>query len=315
MKDKKFKPRGGEERFLELIEAEGYTLGKGSRYRRSGIHVDLICPQGHEYRVTPNKFQQGRRCSICGKKKKKNTKAFSEEVRGLVGDEYKVMSEYKNAHAHVLMKHVECGAEWKISPSNFLKGRRCPDCAITKRGMRRRWTQSQLEEKVDDAGDSEYKVLSDYELSNKKVLIKHNLCGYEWWTYPNNFIFHGSRCPSCVSLKSKGEEKIKEILELLGVKFIFQATFEGLEDKRTLAYDFYIPDYNLLIEFDGEQHYRPVDWFGGLEALKDNKRRDKIKNDYAENNGVTLLRIPYWEEDNLEEIIKSRICINRKTLT
>lgn len=296
--------RGGKERFFKRIKDCGYKLSDESEYIKSGVHVILVCPEGHNYRVTPNKFQQGRRCSICGKRIKKNTESFSEEIKSLVGSEYEVMSDYITALKHVTMKHVDCGLQWRVTPSNFLSGKRCPKCSLIERGLKRRWTQSELEGKIRESGDNEYSVLSEYQMSNKKIFLKHDKCGYEWWAYPNNFIFHGSRCPSCVCVKSKGEEKIKETLDKLGIKYVFQATFEGLRHKGSLAYDFFIPSINLLIEFDGEQHYRPIEWFGGEESFKESKIRDGIKNDYAKVNGFELLRIPYWNEKSIKEILE-----------
>lgn len=73
-------------------------------------------------------------------------------------------------------------------------------------------------------------------------------------------------------------------------------------------YDFYLPDYNLIIEYDGEQHYMPVN-FGQNdikrmeEKLKITQEHDKIKNEYCEKHNINLLRIPYWEKQNIETII------------
>lgn len=86
-------------------------------------------------------------------------------------------------------------------------------------------------------------------------------------------------------------------------------------------YDFYLPDYNLMIEYDGEQHYMPVNF--GIndlqhmeEKLKNIQRHDRIKNKYCKDNNINLLRIPYWEKQNIEKLINNCLQrLNEKGLT
>ncbi len=81
---------------------------------------------------------------------------------------------------------------------------------------------------------------------------------------------------------------------------------------KTLPFDFYITKLNLYIEYNGEQHYRPVQ-FGGMpiEKAKDRfvsqKNRDGIKKKYCYENNLSLLIIPYWEKDNIENILSLEI--------
>jgi hypothetical protein len=66
---------------------------------------------------------------------------------------------------------------------------------------------------------------------------------------------------------------------------------------------FYLPQHNLLIEYQGEQHERPVDYFGGKEQFKKQKKYDELKKKYAENNNIDLLIIWYYDYNNIEKII------------
>ena len=70
---------------------------------------------------------------------------------------------------------------------------------------------------------------------------------------------------------------------------------------------FYLPDYNLLIEYDGRQHFEISEYFGGYEGFINTKIRDTIKNIYCRNNNIDLLRIPYWEFDNIENILIDKL--------
>ena len=79
-----------------------------------------------------------------------------------------------------------------------------------------------------------------------------------------------------------------------------------LFDVNQLSYDFYIPSANLLIEFNGEQHYYPIDYYGGEEAFKLQKKHDKMKKQYAKNNNIDLLIISYLEFKNINTILEEK---------
>ena len=111
---------------------------------------------------------------------------------------------------------------------------------------------------------------------------------------------HTSSC-GCM-FQSKGEMYIKELLTQYNIKFIKQKRFKECKNKRTLPFDFYLPDYNTCIEYDGEQHFRPIDYWGGEEKFKINPLNDQIKNDFCKNNNINLIRISYTK--NKQEILE-----------
>ena len=80
---------------------------------------------------------------------------------------------------------------------------------------------------------------------------------------------------------------------------------------RPLPFDFYLPDYNTCIEYDGIQHFEVVDYFGGLDGFITTKIRDTIKNEYCKSKNIKLIRIPYWGFDNIENILKKELNIKK----
>lgn len=100
---------------------------------------------------------------------------------------------------------------------------------------------------------------------------------------------------------SIGENNIIKILKANNINYETQKTFEDLSSTKgvLLRYDFYLPDYNRLIEFDGEQHYYPIEAFGGEKQFNYQKQLDKIKENYALSHNIILKRIPYWDKDNI----------------
>jgi very-short-patch-repair endonuclease len=94
---------------------------------------------------------------------------------------------------------------------------------------------------------------------------------------------------------------------MYNINFNPQKRFDDCRDKYTLPFDFYLPDYNLIIEIMGEQHERPVNYFGGEEAFKKCIKHEKMKRDYLKANNINILDIWYYDFDKMEELILNKI--------
>lgn len=142
---------------------------------------------------------------------------------------------------------------------------------------------------------------------------------YEYFTVladdlisPNSYIANDFKEFSHTPIKynkinrSKGEYKIRQYLKDKEITFEEQYSFVDCKDKHLLAFDFAIFKDDILIgliEFDGQHHYYAIDFWGGEEYLASVMRRDKIKNEYCKKNNIPLLRVPYWEEENIDNIL------------
>lgn len=106
---------------------------------------------------------------------------------------------------------------------------------------------------------------------------------------------------SCGCLRSKGELKIREILTSNQISFYSEYSFnDGVypDTQRKMKFDFYVEN-KYIIEFDGAQHYRSMEFFNGNEGFQYILRHDKLKNSYCFNNNIPMIRIPYWKLDTL----------------
>lgn len=106
----------------------------------------------------------------------------------------------------------------------------------------------------------------------------------------------------CSIPKSKGEEKIQNILQELDIAFKREYSFDDCRNPKTLGilrFDFYLPEYNICIEYDGIQHYEENTWTHA--SLEDINFRDKIKNEYCSSHKLKLIRIPYWDYNLLNK--------------
>lgn len=104
----------------------------------------------------------------------------------------------------------------------------------------------------------------------------------------------GNGCPKCK--ETSGEKSIRYYLEDNNIEYIYQKIFKDCKYKKYLLYDFYLPDLNMCIEYDGEQHFKPIEYFGGINTFNNVKIKDKIKNEYCNNNNIHLIRISYEED-------------------
>ena len=171
--------------------------------------------------ITPNNFLKGARCPHCSFvrmiKSNNKTNSFKEKVKELVGDEYTVLGEYINNKTKLLIRHNKCGNEYKVRPTSFLIGNRCPYCYRKEfQKDKIKWDDILFKEKVKELVGDEYTVLGNYINSSTKILIKHNKCGHEYEVLPLSFLgskilnySNGHRCSKC-SYKNK-KSKYKDI--------------------------------------------------------------------------------------------------------
>jgi hypothetical protein len=187
------------------------------------------------------------------------------------------------------------------SPHDHLKGHACPNC-----DYRKKLTIDLFIEKARLIHGNKYDYsLVQYTNNRAKINIicpKHGI-----FVQVAKSHLSGAGCPKCSVLYSKGEEKIEKYLKRYNIKFISQHKFNNCKgEKHKLPFDFYLPNHNICIEFDGKQHYEPLH---GLPQFNKRLIRDKIKTKYCIDNNIKLIRIPYWEKSNIESIILS-IMIN-----
>ena len=117
---------------------------------------------------------------------------------------------------------------------------------------------------------------------------------------PNKILRRRTGCPKCNSYHN--EKSLDSILEKWGLKYSVQKRFKDCKDKNVLPFDRYLKDFNVLIEYDGEGHFYPIPRgkSDGIDNFNKTQRHDKIKNEYCKKNNICLIRIPYWEKDNME---------------
>lgn len=290
---------------------------------------------GKEYEIEYSSYAYGQKfhpgkvyCRPCISKVviKKDKEYFIAAVNEKYGDgTFTILGDYKGNKVKTLIRHNKCidGGinEFLVKPNAFLIKETvigCPKCARISAGDCFRKSQEEFENEVRNVVGDEYTVLGKYIKRDKKILMRHEICGHAWMVQPDNFL-SSTRCPNCYnSHKSKGEDTIKKVLNKYNVNHMQQFLIEECRYKNALPFDFAVfsdqEKTNLLclIEFQGIQHYIPQR-FGGIsqeraeENLKYVQNNDRIKKEYCEKEKIDLIIIPYTEKKNIKNTLIENI--------
>ena len=222
-----------------------------------------------------------------------------------------VSDTYTGSHENLKWKCIKegCKEEFEATWANIYSNYGCPFCAGQKVGL-----SNCLATKNPELAKEWHPALNgnltpwDVTLHcSKSAWWVCKECNYIWEAFIYNR-GNGNGCPECN--QSKGEKECKRVFDLRNIYYISQKTFNGLVGlgNGNLSYDFYLPKYNILIEYQGQYHDQLIHYKNESMEVSEKrfitkKEHDKRKRIYAQNNNIKLLEIWYWDYDNIEEII------------
>lgn len=272
-----------------------------SEYTNTHCKIKTICGDGHESYQTVKNLLKGHGCNTCGNirssnKQKLNFDDVLKKFKDVHFDKYDYSEfDYKKNRIDSTIICPEHG-RFTQSPWTHMKGHGCPSCS----GNKRLDTDMFIKRSKDiHSIDYDYSKVNYINMKIPVEIIcpKHG----PFHQVPATHIISGSGCPVCS--QSYGERLVEIFLKSKNIKYESQKKFSKCKHKSLLSFDFYLPDYNTCIEFNGLQHYHPVDIFGGVENYKIIKLRDNIKNDFCEKNNIKLIVIKQDKKHiNLEDI-------------
>jgi hypothetical protein len=286
-------------------------------------NLDFYCPIHGNFQKSWNSIKNSSYCPICGKlkgidKKRNNIEdvklAFEKENYTLISDKY---INNLTPLQYICEKHKNKGIQ-QMAWGSFITGQRCLYC--TKERLIKENTKSheEFQKEVKSLYKNKFTLLTSYTGCKNKINIYCNDCHTEFIQAPNHLLegHFGCNCKPT----SLGEKRIKEILDKNNNTYMQQHRFNDCKNKKMLPFDFAIFEdkertkLKYLIEYDGEQHFKPVT-FGGIsdelayERFINTINNDIIKNIYCQNNNIELIRIPYYKFNDIEEILNN---INNK---
>lgn len=301
------------EEFLKQKEDKGTLNHIDVLSRYDGMHnsMDFYCNIHDEYFTqNPVDLLNSCGCRQCGydqiTKGAKNR--FYKYADMFIAKGYKVVTkheEYINSHSkikYICPNHPDVIQEMVAADIKYYG---CRLCAIDKVAGANKYTFEYVE--------SEFEI-RDYDLLETEYHNNKTPMRYRCRKHPNciqtvtlnHLLSHNSGCYMCS--ESSGEHKARLFFDKYNIEYIPQKTFEGCKYKNLLRFDFYLNDYNILIEIQGEYHFIPIQ-FCGISTEKANENfgnqliRDKIKREYCKKNNIDLLEIPHFLFDEIEDIL------------
>lgn len=288
---------------VKQINPKIKIIGKYESANKKVLCSCEIC--NYQWGISPSKLYVGQGCPKCGGKLKISHEEFI-QIMNNINPNIEIIGNYKNISTKILCKCKKCNYIWEAIPLHLKNTKHpsgCPNCAgnLTK-------THEQFISEMSKR-HPDIKVLEKYVNWNTKILCQCKTCSHKWMMSPGKLLRKDSLsgCPSCN--QSNGERFIQLFLESNNIKYEKYQKYDDLigVGEGKLSYDFYLPSYNLLIEFQGIQHEHPIEHFGGEEQFKIQQEHDKRKREYAQKNNIVLLEIWYYDFDNIEQILESRL--------
>lgn len=281
------------------------------KYIKSSEKIEIICKKHGVFLQEPRLHTQGFGCRKCGDEKmglgnRVTVEQFIHKANTKFKDIY--VYDKKSYYYDPLTKRttimIKCKKHgwFKQRTDQHLYGVvGCKKCSSIVGGSKRSIdTKTFIKNARQIHGDLyEYDKVK-YTSHREKVKIKCRKHGYFLQT-PDWHIKGKGNCPICNY--SKGELRIKQFLDKNNIRYKKEYVIKDTKYR----YDFYLPDLNMLIEYDGVQHFKPVKYWGGITHLEKIKLRDQNKNILAEINGLYLIRIKYTSLDQIEKTLCSYI--------
>ena len=287
------------EEFVEharMVHGDKYDYSKVD-YKNNQTKVCITCKEHGDFFQTPLHHLGGHGCPKCNGGASSSTEEFIEKAKNVHGDRYGYSrTQYKNYFSKVTITCVEHG-DFLQFPGDHLRGCGCPRCKAELIGDYKRMTQDEFVKKATEVHHGKYDYgKTVYVNSSTKTIVTCKEHG-EFRIAPSTHL-QGIGCPICNA--SKLEIDVAETLKNDAIEFKEQCRRDTLCWLGRLSLDFYIPKYNVAIECQGIQHFKPIGFFGGEKAFNSLKERDETKRKLCEQHGVTLLyfaRDTYGQEN------------------
>ena len=304
------------QKFIDFCNKNNYTpLSVLDDYKNHNSILKFICPIHGEEKIRYKHIKLNSICYHCAHMSR-GTNISIDNIISIVESKNNDIilnpEEYINyKERNLKIVCGKCGNIFKTSYSSIkASSGYCPDCGMRISGESNKLIAEQVTQRIESIHRNILLNPEDYQnTTTVNLKIKCGICKERIFiTSLSNYDKGKNRCNYCSNYISKGEQIIKDFLDYRKIKYIFQKRFEGCKNKKKLPFDFYLPDYNMCIEFDGPHHYYAV--YTEKQYLK-TVEHDQIKNKYCEENNIKLIRIPYWEGKNIENILMKELHLHK----
>lgn len=269
----------------QKIQKEKYDYSK-TKYLSSHLKVKIICNIHGEFNQTPHNHLKGQGCPSCGKRKEKLR--LKEEVvdKRLVSKNIKRISEYQTSNSKMTWQCLKCSYQWKTTFNSIDAGHGCPSCNHV------RLSDSEIDQYL-NINKPQISRVGSYIDSYSKIEWKCLKC-FNIWKAKAQEIMRKNRVGGCPHCCRKANEKL--VGDFLIFNKIKNEKIKLKINGKNIFPDFFLSDYNLIIEYNGIQHYQPTAFGNISEKEKINNFKKQVKRDeylriYCSDNAVNLLEI------------------------
>jgi len=260
-----------------------------TKYANKRTLMKWECSEGHIWCENFHTIKSGKWCPACNYRR--ITTIYECKEYAISKGGFCLTQEYKDCTTKMKWK-CSCGYIWNSTFGNLKHNDGwCPKCS-----KRSRKTIKDAQEIAKSHGG---KCLSDTIESHKSKLLWECSCGFQWKASFNSVHNYKSWCPKCKKYKS--QNKLFSIINNLFDGFTVHYNFLGfdwLKNKRNMEIDIFVEEIGLAIEYDGIQHFKPVEFFGGQEKFKYQQKMDKLKNNIISSHSKD---IPYFIRFNYKD--------------
>lgn len=279
-------------------------------YTNARSKIIISCPIHGDFEQLPYNHLMGKGCNKCSIDRNKNS--FTKSLSSFIEQSNKV---HHNIYDYSKVNYINDGTKVDIicpkhgvfsqSPNKHLSGQGCPFCKTSRTKHTNIKKYSQLFPNKSNKIHNDFYDYSNTNYIDAKTPVdiicpKHGI----FKQIPSNHL-DGKGCPKCN--QSRGENKIERYLIENNIKYEVQKKFNDCVKDKKLSFDFWLCDKNMLIEFDGLQHFIPLGFQGGLKKLEYTKECDRIKDEYCKSKNIRLLRISYKDINDIEKILSDNI--------
>lgn len=304
------------QRYIQACEKKGFLpLTSFDDFQGTSSNVLINCPKHGKQNERYYYVVNGIGCDECSKEIHPVWNKYSQQqVKEIIEAGTNNIWLNPGDYLDVFSKNIEiqcgrCGKPYITSIQIYQGGyKMCQQCSREIVSDMQRLSQDEVIRRITETEENQLLNPQDYISNNTMNLQISCKCGEIFITSLNNYKKGKTKCDKCSNSKSSGEQLIENILREFDIYFIPEHSFHDCRDKNALPFDFYLPDYNCCIEFDGQGHYEPI---FGEESYLTTIKHDKIKNNYCEINNIKIVRIPFWEANNASKIISNALRLKK----
>ncbi len=296
--------------YIEKCKSIGLEYIRSHKEPKLGTVIDFICSKHRDKGIQSKDWSHLRTytkgCSYCSGRGKTN-----EDIIPLIKNkDVELISQYQGNEKPIKCKCKKCENEWTTLPKVLItNGSGCPKCGKEKAVKAETKTKEQFVKDLEKVNPF-IEVIGEYVNTHTKVECKCKTDGTVWFAYPANLLNGSAGCPYCNI--SVSERKLLDILTKLKINFIPQHTIKDCKFVLNLKFDAFDINNNIAFEYNGEQHYRPVDFAGkgeewAIREFEKTVKRDNVKIEYCKNHNIPIIIVPYWEKNNMEDYILDKL--------